>query len=274
MSYQHIHPSGIQQWLRPCGPATRTKATGRRRRSSCSSTSASWSPSPWRRRCTTPSPTGTRATASSATSLVFFAIWWAWMNFTWFASAYDTDDVPYRLVSVRPDGRRADPRRRHPACLRRPRLHRRGRRLRRDAPGAWSPSGCGRRPAPTRRGAPRALRYAIGITVCRSAGSRCSSLPDAVRRRFVVLGVAASCSFPSGPSAVGTTPWHPQPHRRALRPVHDHRAGRVGARGDVAIQTAIDAGHARRRSRTLTAGGLLSCSRCGGSTSTTRSRSC
>ena len=30
--------------------------------------------------------------------LVFFAIWWAWMNFTWFASAYDTDDVPYRLA--------------------------------------------------------------------------------------------------------------------------------------------------------------------------------
>ncbi|MEY4880197.1 MAG: hypothetical protein RJB62_1666, partial [Pseudomonadota bacterium] len=30
--------------------------------------------------------------------LVFFAIWWAWMNFTWFASAYDCDDVPYRLV--------------------------------------------------------------------------------------------------------------------------------------------------------------------------------
>ncbi|NUT54296.1 MAG: low temperature requirement protein A, partial [Saccharothrix sp.] len=24
---------------------------------------------------------------------VFFAIWWAWMNFTWFASSYDTDDV-------------------------------------------------------------------------------------------------------------------------------------------------------------------------------------
>ena len=25
--------------------------------------------------------------------LVFIAIWLAWMNFTWFASAYDTDDV-------------------------------------------------------------------------------------------------------------------------------------------------------------------------------------
>ena len=31
--------------------------------------------------------------------LVFFAIWWAWMNFTWFASAYDTDDGPYRIAT-------------------------------------------------------------------------------------------------------------------------------------------------------------------------------
>jgi low temperature requirement protein LtrA len=30
--------------------------------------------------------------------LVFFAIWWAWMNFTWFASAYDVDDVAYRVA--------------------------------------------------------------------------------------------------------------------------------------------------------------------------------
>ena len=31
---------------------------------------------------------------------LFFAIWWAWMNFTWFASAYDTDDVAYRLTTL------------------------------------------------------------------------------------------------------------------------------------------------------------------------------
>jgi len=31
-------------------------------------------------------------------AMVFFAVWWAWMNFTWFASAYDNDDVPYRLA--------------------------------------------------------------------------------------------------------------------------------------------------------------------------------
>lgn len=33
-------------------------------------------------------------------AMVFFAIWWAWMNFTWFASSYDTDDVPYRLLTM------------------------------------------------------------------------------------------------------------------------------------------------------------------------------
>jgi low temperature requirement protein LtrA len=31
---------------------------------------------------------------------VFFAVWWAWMNFTWFASCYDTDDVAYRLLTM------------------------------------------------------------------------------------------------------------------------------------------------------------------------------
>ena len=31
---------------------------------------------------------------------VFFAIWWAWVNFTWFASAFDTDDVFYRLLTL------------------------------------------------------------------------------------------------------------------------------------------------------------------------------
>ncbi|MDI9886577.1 low temperature requirement protein A [Streptomyces sp. HNM0645] len=31
---------------------------------------------------------------------VFFGVWWAWMNFTWFASAYDCDDVPYRIATL------------------------------------------------------------------------------------------------------------------------------------------------------------------------------
>ncbi len=31
--------------------------------------------------------------------LVFVAIWWAWVGYTWFASAYDSGDVIYRLLS-------------------------------------------------------------------------------------------------------------------------------------------------------------------------------
>lgn len=30
--------------------------------------------------------------------MTFAAIWWAWMGFTWFATGYDTDDVPYRVA--------------------------------------------------------------------------------------------------------------------------------------------------------------------------------
>jgi low temperature requirement protein LtrA len=29
--------------------------------------------------------------------MTFGAIWWAWMSFTWFATGYDNDDVPYRI---------------------------------------------------------------------------------------------------------------------------------------------------------------------------------
>src|SRR5882757_5550713 len=31
---------------------------------------------------------------------VFLAVWWAWMNFTWFASAFDVDDALYRALTL------------------------------------------------------------------------------------------------------------------------------------------------------------------------------
>lgn len=33
-------------------------------------------------------------------AMLFFSIWWAWMNFSWFASAYDNDDALYRVVTL------------------------------------------------------------------------------------------------------------------------------------------------------------------------------
>lgn len=32
-------------------------------------------------------------------AMVFFAVWWAWMNFTWFATSFDTDDWLYRVTT-------------------------------------------------------------------------------------------------------------------------------------------------------------------------------
>ncbi|MFJ9410550.1 low temperature requirement protein A [Streptomyces sp. NPDC101393] len=32
--------------------------------------------------------------------MIFFGIWWAWVNFTWFASAYDNDDALFRVITL------------------------------------------------------------------------------------------------------------------------------------------------------------------------------
>lgn len=31
---------------------------------------------------------------------VFMPMWWAWMNYTWFSSAFDCDDTHFRLLSM------------------------------------------------------------------------------------------------------------------------------------------------------------------------------
>ncbi|MCU1480267.1 MAG: low temperature requirement protein [Subtercola sp.] len=40
------------------------------------------------------------ASGVGAYLMVFFAIWWAWMNFTWFATAFDNDDWLYRVTTI------------------------------------------------------------------------------------------------------------------------------------------------------------------------------
>jgi low temperature requirement protein LtrA len=40
------------------------------------------------------------AAALTAFGFCVFAISWAWINFTWSASAYDTDDWIYRLMAM------------------------------------------------------------------------------------------------------------------------------------------------------------------------------
>lgn len=38
--------------------------------------------------------------ALASFGFLFIAVWWAWMNFTWFASAFDNDDSLYRLLTI------------------------------------------------------------------------------------------------------------------------------------------------------------------------------
>ena len=38
--------------------------------------------------------------ASLSFLMAFFGIWWAWMNYTWFASAYDDDSWSFRLLTM------------------------------------------------------------------------------------------------------------------------------------------------------------------------------
>ena len=46
------------------------------------------------------SPRGTSLTALLGFGFASFGICWAWTNFTWFASAYDTDDWIFRIATM------------------------------------------------------------------------------------------------------------------------------------------------------------------------------
>ena len=138
---------------------------------------------------------------------VFIAIWWAWMNFTWFASAYDSDDVVYRIsVFVMMSGalilaagvpRAFDERNFDIATLgyvvmRLALVTQWIRASRADAP----------RRTTTRR-------YAIGVSACQVGWIAALALPvEASLLAFTVL-IAAEVSVPIWAEAASPTAWHP-----------------------------------------------------------------
>ena len=87
-------------------------------------------------------------------SFAVFAICWAWINYSWLASAYDNDDVFFRVATMVADARRLLLALGMPDVLpldrrRRPRRQRRdGRRLRRHARRDDRPLAAGRAPRP------------------------------------------------------------------------------------------------------------------------------
>ena len=186
--------------------------------------------------------------------MVFFAIWWAWMNFTWFASAYDTDDVVYRLatfvqiagVLILAAG--------VPRAFDDQRLRRRDARLRGDARRAGRRSGCGPPAAiPTRR-AP--TRYAIGVSVCMVGWIAAAGHADRLAASAFVVMVVAELLVPVWAERPARR-LAPAPHRRALRLVHVDRARRVGAGGHGRRPVRARRRRGARRLASVAFGGLL-----------------
>ncbi len=154
--------------------------------------------------------------------MVFFAIWWAWMNFTWFASAYDTDDVPYRVMTF---VQMAGVLLLAAGCFRiRRRLHHGHLRLPRHARRPGEPVGA-RRDRP-----PRRARHRAPLRGRRVAAPGLLAVAARPAGRRAVLGVPHPRAARTVRAADrGTSPRDdlaPASHRRTVRPVHDHPAGR------------------------------------------------
>ena len=153
---------------------------------------------------------GPRGTAFVGYLMVFFAIWWAWMNFTWFASAYDTDDVPYRLTMLVQIAGSLVLAAGMPRAVRRRRLRRHRHRLRDHAAGDGRPVAARGR-ARTRRTGATALRVRDRHHAsCSSAGCCACSLPTSLvccRRSSCWSSPSSRCR--SRPNAAGQTTWHP-----------------------------------------------------------------
>ncbi len=166
--------------------------------------------------------------------IVFFTIWWPWMNFTWFASAYDTDDVVYRLLTFVQIAGVLVVAAGVPSAFDDLDFTIDGDRLRRSCASRSWPSGCGP-PTRTRPGVPSRCGTPSGSRSSRSAVDRPPRHRSAVggsRSHFLVLGllelaVPAWAERAGPPDAVAR-----RAHRRALRPVHDHRPRRVRPRDD------------------------------------------
>jgi low temperature requirement protein LtrA len=186
---------------------------------------------------------------------VFFAIWWAWMNFTWFASAYDNDTVIYRLgVFIQITG----------VLI-----------LAAGVPRAFTNEdfsvviigyvvmrlGLVSMWLLASRGDPEhrttTLRYALGVTLVQLGWIGLIWVPVGWRYPVYLVLVAIDLSVPIWAERTGVTPWHPH-----------HIAERYGlftiiVLGEsilsitLAVQVALDAGEAFRGIAPIAVGALF-----------------
>ena len=187
--------------------------------------------------------------------MVFFAIWWAWMAFTWFASAYDCDDVPYRLlVFVQIAG----------ALLmaagitamfetRTPNIAVVGGYvvMRLALVVQWLRASVA---DPVRRSTAR--RYALGIVVLQTAWVAMLLVPQYWMAGFIVL-VALDISLPMWAERASPTTWHPHHITERYGLLTLIVLGESILAANSAIQSALAAGAALSELTPVILGGLL-----------------
>ncbi|MFJ3618700.1 low temperature requirement protein A [Streptomyces iakyrus] len=151
--------------------------------------------------------TGDPVTGVLRFALVFFTIWWAWMNFTWFASAYDPDDVPYRLsVLLQITGSLV-------LAAGVDRAFEAGDLtvitvgyvvLRTALAALWLRAALA---DPVRRRT--ALRFASGVALCQLGWVGLLLVPTSLMLPGIVVMILAELSVPVWAQSAGMTPWHP-----------------------------------------------------------------
>ncbi|MFD5146625.1 low temperature requirement protein A [Streptomyces sp. NPDC058401] len=187
---------------------------------------------------------------------VFFGVWWAWMNFTWFASAYDCDDVPYRiatlvqiagvLVYAAGVGRAFNENDWTVAVI--------GYLIMRVALTAqWL------RAASGERGEARtaALKYAAGLVVCQAGWVALLFVPDDAKHWLFLILVAAELLVPVVAERGHQTPWHAHHIVERYGLFTIIVLGETISASTVAVKSALDEHEALGELLPIAAGGLL-----------------
>ncbi|MFI1284429.1 low temperature requirement protein A [Streptomyces sp. NPDC020858] len=187
---------------------------------------------------------------------VFFGVWWAWMNFTWFASAYDCDDVPYRIATlVQISGvlvyaagvsQAFDENDWTVAVI--------GYIIMRVALTAqWLRAAAGE------RGAARAsaLKYAAGLVVCQAGWVGLLFAPNDAKRWLFLVLVAAELLVPVIAERGHETPWHPHHIVERYGLFTIIVLGETIAASTVAVKSALDEHEALDVLLPMAGGGLL-----------------
>ncbi|WP_433340295.1 low temperature requirement protein A [Streptomyces sp. CA-253872] len=188
---------------------------------------------------------------------VFYAIWWAWMNFTWFASAYDTDDALYRVVTlVQITGVLV-------LAAGVPRAFDEGDFtiavagyvvMRLALTSQWLRAAHSDAEPRARR---VARRYATGVTLCQLGWIAMLALPEAARVCAFVVLVLAELSVPVVAERDLALAWHPHHIAERYGLFTLIVLGETVSGATVAVQEALDDHDATARLLPLAAGGLL-----------------